>query len=272
MTKAWKYIIILMLASCAKEADWQMEGSADDHIVIDAIITNESGQQGIYIHYNKTDMNEVARAVSGAVVIVNNEDSTWQFIEDANEKGKYSSQGNIVAVTGKNYALLVLHQDHVYSAQAYMVEGKAFSELSYQKNLHDELYHIDYVASAFEQSDPAMWEILIDWSDVSGYENADPGQCKKRLLFYTLNTLDVSQVFAPLLEEVSFPAGSRIDQRRYSLSPEHAAFIRSLLLETSWQGGVFPSEPANILSNISEGGLGFFGICAVNSLSISVEP
>jgi hypothetical protein len=100
----------------------------------------------------------------------------------------------------------------------------------------------------------------------------DPEKCKKRLLFYTLTTLDVSQVFAPLVEEVSFPAGTRIDQRRYSLTPEHAAFIRSLLLETNWQGGVFPTDPANIQSNISEGGLGYFAVCAVNNLSLIVEP
>jgi len=45
-----------------------------------------------------------------------------------------------------------------------------------------------------------------------------------------------------------------------------------LLLETSWQGGVFPSDPANVNTNLSEGALGFFGICAVNSLSLTVTP
>ena len=148
---------------------------------------------------------------------------------------------------------------------------KPFPELQYKESEDNELFHIDYVASSFEAEDPAMWEILIDWSTVPGYENSGPEETKKRLLFYTLPTLDVSQVFAPVVEQVFFPAGTRIDERRYSLNPAHADFIRSLLLETSWQGGVFPSDPANVSTNLSKGALGFFGVCAVNSLSLTVE-
>jgi hypothetical protein len=153
-----------------------------------------------------------------------------------------------------------------------MVPGKTFPELIYKKNDDNNLYYIDYVASSFEAENPAMWEILIDWSFVPGYENIDPEACKKKLLFYTLPTLDVSQVFAPLVEQVYFPAGTRIVERRYSLTDEHAAYIRTLLLETSWQGGIFPSDPANGISNLSEGAFGFFGICAVNSISLTVTP
>jgi len=178
----------------------------------------------------------------------------------------------VVAQLEKNYSLLILYENNFYSAQAYMVSGEPFPELTYKKDEDSELYRIDYVASAFEEEDPAMWEILIDWSAVPGYENVTPEDCRKKLLFYTLPTLDVSQVFAPIVEQILFPAGAQIDQRRYSLSPEHASFARSLLLETSWQGGVFPSDPANVSTNLSEGALGFFGVCAVNSLSLTVTP
>jgi len=92
------------------------------------------------------------------------------------------------------------------------------------------------------------------------------------LLFYTLPTLDVSEIFAPQMEAVNFPSGTRITERRYSLAPEHAAFIRELLLETNWAGGIFNEAAANVTTNFSAGAYGFFGICSVTALSIIVEP
>ena len=92
------------------------------------------------------------------------------------------------------------------------------------------------------------------------------------MLFYTLPTLDVSEVFAPQMEEIYFPAGSSITERRYSITPGHAEFIRELLLETNWAGGLFNVASANVTTNLSNGALGFFGLCAVTQLSVIVNP
>ena len=271
MRRVWIHIaLLLILSACVKEADWSVPEDGNTYIVVDGIITSEAKTQYIFIHNNKAGLNHATIPIRGAVVIISNEDVTYQLYEDAEEAGRYITDSIVAAQMDKNYSLLILYQENIFSAQAYMVSGKTFPELSYKKNEDDELYSIDYVASSFETEDPAMWEILVDWSSVTGYENENPYDCKKKMLFYTLPTLDVSQVFAPALEQISFPAGSQIDQRRYSLTPEHASFVRSLLLETSWQGGVFPSDPANVSTNLSEGALGFFGVCAMNSLSLIV--
>ncbi len=197
MKSYWKYIALILLAACVKEAEWSVPGDGTNNIVVDGIITNEAREQYIYVHYEKSNLNELQVAVSGAEVIISNEESTYQLSEDPQEEGKYITDSVLVAQLDKNYSLLILHQGNIYSAQAYMVSGETFPELSYKQNEDDELYHIDYVASSFEAEDPAMWEILIDWSSVPGYETEDPEACRKKLLFYTLPTLDVSQVFAP---------------------------------------------------------------------------
>lgn len=272
MRNKWIYILLLLFTACVKETDWEPSGEAESYIVVDGIITNEAKNQSISIHYNYSDLNEEAERLSGASVIISNEDNTYQLAEDPENQGTYLTDSIVVAQFNKNYSLLILHGEKVYSAQAYMAPGKSFPELVYKKNEGDELYHISYVASSFEASDPAMWEVIIDWSGVEGYEHLDDDDCIRRLLFYTLPTLDVSQIFAPVVEQVFFPAGTNIEERRYSLTQEHAAFIRTLLLETSWQGGVFPSDPANVTTNLSEGALGYFGVCAVNSLSLTVTP
>jgi len=270
MRQAGKYILLMLLiTSCVKEADWSAPENGTDYIVVDGIITNEYRTQYIYLRYNKAGLNDQAMPLRGAEVIISNEDETYQLKEDPEEAGRYITDTIVVAKFNKNYSLLIFYQERFYSAQANMVPGKTFAELTYKEN-GDDLYFIDYVASAFDADDPAMWEIDIDWSMVPGYEFQDPASCKKKLMFYTLSTLDVSQVFAPIVEQVYFPAGTNITQSRYSLTSEHIDFIRSLLLETSWQGGVFPSDPANVTTNLSDGAIGFFGICAVNSISLTV--
>ena len=60
-------------------------------------------------------------------------------------------------------------------------------------------------------------------------------------------------------------------QRKYSLSPQHEEFIRSLLVETQWHGGNFDIEEGNVHTNLSEGALGFFGACSVITYSSTVE-
>lgn len=272
MKRRWVYILTIILTACAKQADWEVPEQGEKLVVVEATLTNEARPQEVYLHYNMNDIEGIPMPLSGAEVIINDEDSTWQLLEDSLVPGKYTSRSKLVALTGRNYSLLVISPEGIFSAQASMVAGQTFNPLLYSKNEDDELYHIDYVASAFETGNPAMWEILLDWSQVPGYEGSSPGETSKRLLFYTLTTLDVSQIFAPAVEEVSFPAGTLIEQKRYSLTEGHAGFIRSLLLETSWQGGAFPTDPSNVTTNISAGGLGYFAVCAVNTLSLSVEP
>jgi hypothetical protein len=111
-----------------------------------------------------------------------------------------------------------------------------------------------------------MWEVFLDWSKVPGYQQTDSTKCKARMLFYTLSTLDVSEIFAPSLESISFPSGTKITETRYSLTPEYAEFIREVLLETQWQGSLFNTTPANVPTNLSEGGAGFFAVCGVSSI------
>jgi hypothetical protein len=153
-----------------------------------------------------------------------------------------------------------------------MVRGSVFGELKYARNEENKLFYVDWVANAFSTGKAAMWELLIDWSRVPGYEHLDSLNNHARMLFYTLPTLDVSEVFAPMMQSVFFPAGTIITERRYSLTPEHAEFVREMLLETNWTGGLFTVAPANVITNMSDGAFGYFGACAVTELSVTVTP
>lgn len=265
-------LLLILLASCEKQVDWPIEGPTPQLLVVDGTIIDRQGVQAITLSWPVDVLNASPLPVSGAVIRISTADSSWMLMEDPTEAGRYLTSETFIAGLGKTYTLFISVQDHIYSAKAEMVPGREFAALKWAKNSGDDLYHIQYVASAFSTTYPAMWELLLNWSHVPGYEQTDSTLCRARMLFYTLPTLDVSEIFAPTVEGISFPGGTIIEERRYSLTPEHAEFLREMLLETSWSGGFFNTAPANVSTNLSAGATGFFGASAVTSLSVTVTP
>jgi hypothetical protein len=264
--------LIFMLQGCVKETSWPLEGGLPRQIAVDAIITDEGKTQKVTLSYPVSELNQAPKPVTGAGVLISNEDSTWQLTESPASSGIYNTPSYFFAKPGKNYTLLISIDGQVYTAKTTMAVGSLFGEIQYARNGDNNLYYVDWVANAFSTENPAMWELLIDWSMVPGYEHLDSMNTHARMLFYTLPTLDVSEVFAPVMQSVLFPAGTNITERRYSLTPQHAEFVREMLLETNWTGGLFTVAPANVATNLSDGAFGYFGACAVTELSVIVTP
>jgi len=264
-------VILLMLTGCVKQTEWPVPDQASGLVVVDATLTDQQQIHTISLSHPAEALNATPEPVTGATVLINTSDSLWFLTEDTLHPGDYLTDSILAATLNTVYSLQIIWQDKNFSAQASMAPGRLFNELIYKKNEGEDLYHIDWVASAFSMDEPAMWEVVVDWSSLSGYDTLDPAASSARLLFYTLPTIDVSQIFAPVVEEISFPAGSMITEKRYSLSPDHAEFIRQLLMETNWQGSMFPSANANVITNLSPGAIGYFGVCAVTELSLVVQ-
>ena len=266
------FILLLIISSCEKQTDWELKDLPGNFVVVDGIITDEQRAHEIKLSLLVDELNKDPEPVSGAIVIISNEDFVYQLTETPTGSGIYVTDSAFITLINKHYTLQIYYNNNFYTAKTTLIPGNSFSPLRYSKNTFDELYHIDWVANTFNTEKPAMYEVLLDWSGVSGYQNLNPDSCKAKLYYYSLPTLDVSEVLAPGKQKISFPVGTIITERRFSLSPEHAAFFRALLLEANWQGGLFDSERANLPTNLSQGALGFFGACSVTSLSQTVTP
>lgn len=261
---------LLLIYACEKKVDWPLKGPQKDLIVVDGIIVDEQKVQTIKIRHSVNKLNEIPVPVTGAVVNISDEDSTYILSEYPANSGNYNTNKYFIAKVGKHYSLLIYYNNKVYSAKTYMVPGYQFRQLEYTKDAGDDNYHISSVAYPYNTVKPAMWEILLDWSHVPGYNIADSLKNKARIIDYSLSTLDVNELFAPSCESVSFPSGTIITERRYSLTTEHVEFLRAMLSETNWNGGLFDSSPANVPTNLSQGAIGFFGACSVTTISLTV--
>ena len=198
-------------------------------------------------------------------------DSSLYFIEKTEEPGTYLSSKKIIATIDKTYYLKIEYNSKAYTANAYMESVTPFSPLSYNvADNSDSLYTITWVTSTYNSEEQAMYEILIDWTHLVDTSQTNT-ETKVKVYFYCFSTIDVSLIFPPDKEEVLFPGGSIIIEKKYSLTPEYAEFLRALITETEWQGSVFEQAPENIPTNISNGGLGFFSACSVITDTIIVN-
>ena len=262
------FLILFFFSGCEKKINWPLKGEPGKLVVVDGIITGQPAKtQVLTLTFPVSELNARPAPVTGAILQISDEDSVFHMTESPAGSGVYHSNEQFYAREGKNYSLLIFYKDQVISAKSAIASAKTFDFLLTSKDENSGLYHISWVASSFSTGSPAMWEVKLNWSGVSGYEHADSNSTRARLCFYTLSTLDVSEIFAPSLEKISFPYGTIITETRYSLTPDYAEFIREVLLETQWQGGLFNSVPANVTTNLSKGGAGFFAVCGVNSLT-----
>ena len=109
---------------------------------------------------------------------------------------------------------------------------------------------LNFVAQQYSPHEQAMYEIDIDWSHIVNSDSA-----KAKLFYYTFNTIDVNEIFKPAKQNILFPKGSIIIEKKYSLNPEMADYFRSMLMEIEWQGGIFDETPSSLPTNISNDGL-----------------
>lgn len=265
MKKWWWIIGFIVLTACEEAVDWQLKRGELPPLVVEGWLTNELKQQSITLSKPKTSLNGAQVMVSGAQVTVFDGDTAIQFLEEPEGSGIYLSD-TIQAVVGKEYQLRVDYNDEVFTAETTMVPVSPLLPLNFIPNEENqEFYYLEEVESA----QPAMEELLLDWSNV--FEQEPGPENTARLFFYVLDASDVNQLFPPRSERVYFPAGTRIQRIKYSLNAEQQDFIRSLLMETNWRGGVFDVQKDNVITNISGGAVGYFAASSVIKETIIVE-
>ena len=258
-------LLLLAGTSCVKERGWDMKYQPSDLIVVEGIITNEYKPHLIKLSRIYYELNGTPAVVTGAAVSIGFNDSSVVCSEDASHPGNYYSlpfktERNIV------YTLNISTGGKTYTAQANTVPVTPFTPMGYYYNKTSEQYEMRY---DFTSQEPAILQVSIDWHSVA-IDTADTlkSAC---LYYYALKTIDIYQFIYPHRESVGFPKGSTIIQRKYSLTNDHAKFIRSFLSETQWKGGYFDDYPANVVTNLSEGAVGFFGACEVLSDTLIVK-
>ncbi len=268
----WWPFFILFLSSCEKAFDWQYQNENSKILIVEGIITNENKTQTVNLSWVRANPNDADIPVTNADVSVKIAGVTYLYSHDSLNPGLYKSQQAFIGVVDVPVSIKIIVDGVTYTGYDKMIPVTTSQRVKFkQVSTTDTLYEVTNVSGTLSSTEQAMWEINIDWSFLPAYQNKPADSCKARLYYYDLKTIDVSEVFAPAKQTLEFPKGATVVQTKYSLSYRHAEFIRSMLLETEWRGGMFDVSPGTVFTNINGGAVGFFGASSVFKHTFLVE-
>ncbi|HEY9046046.1 MAG TPA: DUF4249 family protein [Ohtaekwangia sp.] len=247
-------ILLFVSLSCEEAIDLPLKSEDTNLIVVESILTNENTNHLVRLTHPYKTQNETPVPVSGATVTISDETTLYTLTELPAGSGEYYTP-LMRAVTDKVYTLHILYNEKEYTASDSAVPVEALSILhyaaagsGYQLVLNPEGQSPNYIEHA------------ISWQNTSACTGSD---CSGELIYYDLKTIDVNEIYKPDKEDFYFPAGSTIIRRKYSMSTAYKEFLRSMLSETEWRGGIFDVQRDNTTTNLSEGAIGFFAVSTV---------
>lgn len=260
-------IIMVGIAACEEEFDYKNK-VADDlgtQLVVNAWITSNPEPQTVWLKklVAVTDEGTTNPPVSGALVTLKNPNGTWLLNEVTS--GEYVTDSTWRVDPNTTTELSIVWEGEQYQASAFMKKAedfepfKAYSaeELGIQVDARAKDWPvIPFLTNQFGYSDPARWELRFFINN----PNLPPIDTSQSEVFFTHPNLETDGLLS--LESIDYkivPDSTSMILSKFSLSDEGYEYYRSVLKETDWSGDLYSTIPGNVPSNISNGGLGFFG-------------
>ena len=260
MKKQILYVVFLLagsmlLLSCDEEVDWNLHYQEEDILVVEGKITSELRQHEVKLTRPLYEMNGTPETVSGAQLDIFDGTNLFTLSEDPDRPGVYMTDSLFAARPNQYYQLRVGHGDQRTRAVSFMVEVQPFQNMwAYPVQADPPLLE----AYIRDSNEPSIVRLELDWSHVPGYGNLPDSATHAVIYHYSLNSVDVNEIFKPAQEHVRFPPGTIVFREKESVSPWYAEFLRGMLSETNWRGGMFDVLPGNARSNMEGDAIGFF--------------
>lgn len=241
------FLLCTVLIACEEATNFPLTTDSSDLVVVEGILTNENINHRIKLTRPYKTQNETPEAVTGAVVTLKDESASYILTEFPAGSGEYYTP-QMRAVTGRVYTLTMVYDKKEYTAQDSAVPAETLEAIQYKKA--GDQYELVFAPSG---QDPNFIEYTI----------VENNTAAGRLVYYDLKTLDVNEIYKPDKDDFTFAAGTIVIRRKYSVSEAYREFLRSMLSETEWRGGVFDVQRDNVSTNLSDGAVGFFAVSTV---------
>ena len=269
----WKSFVFILLAgsllhSCDEQVNWDLKYQEVDLLVVEGKITNEPGPHEIRLTRPLYEMNAEPEPVSGALVEINDGIGIQTLVEDIERPGVYLSDSGFAGQVNQYYQLKIRYGGGIITAVTRMVEVTPFQKMNVFQVQSDP----PLLSAVITDSDvPAIVRLELDWSQVRGYKDLPDSLTHAVIYHYTLNGVDVNKLFKPQQEQIRFPDSTRVVREKESVNNWYGEFLRGILSETDWRGGMFDVLPGNARTNMVGEAIGFFTAAEVIRDTIVVD-
>lgn len=255
-------LFLIAGSACQEKVEWELEMQNTLRLVVQGKITNEKKAHEVKLSFPVYEINGIPRAVSGAAVSVSFGDSIIELTEDPTRPGTYLTDPGFRGVVNEVYLLKIEFEKYEFQAAARMEPVTPIRNPGYYQVQQDPpLYELVFSGS----DEPSMVKLEMDWSHIPGYDTLAENLNHAIIYgyYFTPLTVDVNELFAPARERVQFPPGTKVIITKESLSEGYAEYLRGMLSETSWNGGLFDVKPGDPKNNLSFGAIGYFAATTV---------
>ncbi|HTJ48991.1 MAG TPA: DUF4249 family protein [Cyclobacteriaceae bacterium] len=250
------FFVCMLCVACEESANIHLSTEETNLIVVEGIVTSENTNHLIKLSHTYQNINGIAEPVSGASIEITEGLNNYPLIESPAGSGEYYTP-IMRAVTGKTYTITIQYQSKTYTAQDSPLPVEPLPTIQYYKTNNQ------YSLSLSNYGQDANFiNHSISWKNTPACTS---GICESKVVYYDLKTIDVNEIFKPKKEDLLFPVNSTIIRTKYSVSDAYKSYLRSMLSETEWHGGIFDVQRANVSTNLSEGAVGFFAVSTIVS-------
>jgi len=266
------YVLIatasILLLGCNEHVDWELKYQEVDILVVEGKISSELKQHEVRLTRPLYEMNGTPDPVSGAQLDIFDGRVHYILSEDPERPGIYRTDSLFAAKLNQFYQLRIRHENKRISAVTFMREVGPFQDMNVYPVQSDPPLLEAYISDSEE---PSIVRVELDWSSVAGYVGLPDSATHAVIYHYTLNGVDVNKMFKPPQEHVRFPPGTIVFREKESVSPWYGEFLRGILSETDWRGGMFDVLPGNARTNMEGEAIGFFTAADVLRDTIKIE-
>ncbi len=260
--------MVLVLCSCTEKIVWDLKYQEENLIVVEGKITDEVKRHEVRLTRPLYEMNGVPEPVTDLVVEINTGHEIYPLREDPSRPGFYLTAPDFAGEVDRGYQLRIQNGDRRITGVAFLREVSPFQSMRLHRVQSEPPLFEVYISDSDE---PAIVRMELDWSHVPGYDTLPEEENHALIYHYTLGSIDVNRIFPPDREHVWFPPGTIVYREKESVSGLYGEFLRGVLSETDWRGGVFDVLPGNARTNMDEGAIGFFTAAEVIRDTVVIE-
>ncbi len=263
---------ILVLFSCEKQIDFDLNNQENARLVVEGDLTDEAKVHTVELTRTSSYYeNQEAPRETGATVVLYDGTTNQNLTETA--PGIYQTPITYAGVIGKTYTLNITTSDNEFYTASSALESVStidtvLADLGLSFEDEDALILSHYGPEPAGVGNNYMWLVTINGVDYT----EDVGD----IMFVTDEFVDGNYIAGfefqeieladlPILKETDT---LNISVEMHSISKPYYDFLLAIVLETEFNGGLFSGPPANIPSNISNGALGFFRASAVSKMEV----
>jgi len=266
------YLVVFsyLCFSCTEIIDLELNKGDNLKIVVDAWLDNSGREQVIKLSLSTDFFDaETPSVATGAAVTVSSERKTYPFIEK--EPGRYVMDGIFDAQVGEIFTLEIVYNGELYTATQQMNRIAELENVNYV--LYEEFEEEDFN----ELTNPERldeWDIYVTFQEPKGVGdyyyfgnyNKRTGPETNLYLgeYYSDELLDGAFIDDEYATYGFYEPGDTIVTEMFSISEDVHDYLFAVDNQTDFRGFIFDAPPANVPTNISNDGKGFFIVSGVS--------